>query len=88
MQTAKFYDHAKNHLKPAVAEAIARARREVIAENKAYRVEFTSSEGQRLYWDGAYYDVLLLAKELAWNRGSPVMTDFRGEKIDIAGTRF
>ena len=85
---AKFYDHAKNLTNPAKAHAVARVRREVIAEGSAYCVEFSNSRSERLYFNGGRYDVLALAKDLQFNNCSPVMTDPRGNLVDIVSARF
>ena len=85
---ATFFDNAKNHTNPAVAHAIARVRREVIAEGKAYRVDFTNAKGQAMYFDGGRYDVLALAKDIRFNGGAVAMTDPNGNAVDIAAAKF
>jgi hypothetical protein len=85
---ASFYDHAKNLTNAAKASAVARVRREVIAEGAAYRVDFSNSRGERLYFNGGRYDVLSLAKDLLFNGCNPVMTGPCGSVLDIAGARY
>lgn len=85
---ARFYDHAKNLTNPAQAAAVARVRREVIAEGSPYRVDFSNSRGERLFFDGGRYDVLSLAKDLLFNGCNPVMTAPCGGVLDIAAARY
>ncbi len=85
---AAFYDHAKNLTNAAKASAVARVRRELIAEGNAYRVEFTASNGRRLYWNGSRYDVLSLAKDLRFNNCDAVMLDPAGRSVDIAAAKY
>lgn len=87
--TAKFYDHATNTTNPAVASAMARVRREAIAENREYRVEANWKGGERFYWNGGRYDVLSLAKSLVFNRAENVaMTDHAGNAVDIESAAY
>jgi hypothetical protein len=85
---ASFYDHCKNMVNPAKASASARVRSELIVEGAAYRVEFSAASGERKYWNGSRYDVLGLAKDLAFNRVPVVMLDPAGVQIDIAAARY
>ena len=87
---ANFYDHAKNHANPAVAEAVARVRRESLAAGEAYRVEFNWPGQSRHYWEGGRYDCLQLARDLA---ASPrcenvTLTDPAGRAVDLAAARY
>lgn len=85
---AKFYDHAMNQTNPARAEAIARARRELIAEGRACYVEANWKGGDRFYWNGDGHTALSLAKELVFNGAESVI--FRasdGHEIDADGIR-
>ncbi len=58
---AKYYDHAMNHANAADASAVAKVRREAIAEGQAYRVEANWAGQERFYWNGGRYDALGLA---------------------------
>ncbi len=80
----KFYDHAKNHTNPAVAEAIAKVRREVVEAGEAYRVEATPNNGDSFWWDGGRYDALRLAKSLKFNGYKVTLTRPNGTEVDIA----
>ena len=86
----KFYDHATNMTKPAQAQAVARARRDSIADGTAYRVEFENSKGETFYWDGCRYDALQLAKDLAFNKfmTPPRLFNSKGELVDIENARY
>ena len=85
---ASFYDHAKNLSNAAKASAVARVRRELVAEGAAYRVEFVASNGQRKYWNGGRYDALGLAKDLRFNGVDVVMYGPAGNQIDIEAARY
>jgi hypothetical protein len=86
---ARFYDHAKNHTNAAVAHAIARVRREVIADGTAYRVEANWKGQGRFYWNGGRYDALGLAKDLFRNRAeNVVLTGPDGKPVDIESARY
>ena len=85
---AAFYDNAKNSRNAAEGHAIARVRREVIAEGIAYRVDFTRTSGELMFWDGGRYDALRLAKSLKSNGVVVTMTDPNGNAVDIAAARF
>ena len=88
MSDAKFYDHCKNQTNAAVAEAMARVRREVIAEGRDYRVEANWKGGARFYWNGGYYDALGLAKNLWRNRAENVTLTGPDGPIDIPSARY
>ncbi len=81
----KFYDHAKNHTNVAIAAAVARARRDAIADGNAYRVEATPrGGGRRFWWNGSRYDALALARDLAFNNyENVVLTRADGTIVDI-----
>ena len=85
---AVFFDNAKNHVNVAKASAIARVRREVIAEGAAYYVEWINSSGIKMFWNGGRYDVLGLAKDLVFNGVAAVMLDPAGNSVDIAAARY
>jgi hypothetical protein len=87
--SARFYDHCVNQIRPAVAEAMARIRREAIASGNAYRVEANLPDRDRFYWDGGRYDALALAKELFRNRyENVILTAPDGRIVDIDNARF
>lgn len=88
MSDAKFYDHCKNQTNAAVAEAMARVRREVIAEGRDYRVEANWKGGARFYWNGGHYDALGLAKDLWRNRAENVTLTGPDGPIDIPSARY
>lgn len=86
---AKFYDHSMNSLPAAVGWAMAKVRREAIADGRAYYVEANWVGGGRFYWNGGYYDVLGLAKSLVRNNAeNVVMTDPNGGFVDILAARY
>jgi hypothetical protein len=73
-----YYDHAKNHRRPAQAHAIAAAARDSKADGTAYTVTFTNRLGSTGWWAGAQYDALSLAKDLARNGFSVTLTSPTG----------
>jgi len=85
---AVFFDNAKNHVNAAKASAMARVRRELIAEGAAYYVEWVNKSGVKMFWNGGRYDVLGLAKDLVFNGANAVMLDPAGRSVDIAAARY
>jgi len=85
---AVFFDNAKNHVNVAKASAMARVRRELIADAAAYYVEWINKSGVKMFWNGSRYDVLGLAKDLAFNGVAVVMLDPAGRSVDIAAARY
>lgn len=85
---AVFFDNAKNHVNAAKASAMARVRRELVAEGAAYYVEWMNKSGVKMFWNGSRYDVLGLAKDLVFNGVAAVMLDPAGRSIDIASARY
>jgi hypothetical protein len=85
---AVFYDHAKNMLNSAEAEAIAKIRREVLAAGKSYKVKANWPGSGRFYWNGGYYDVLRLAKSLVWNNAENVEMIGPNGAVDIKAARY
>jgi hypothetical protein len=84
-----FYDHSMNMTNKAVGMAMARVRRECIADGTAYRVEATPRSGKRFYWDGGRYDCIQLAKQLSFNRyGDVTLTDASGKSVDIENATY
>lgn len=69
----EFFDNASNHGNPAVASAIARARRSAIEDGTAWTVTWDGA-----YWNGSRYDVLSLAKDLAFNGADVTVETDRG----------
>jgi hypothetical protein len=87
---AKFFDYASNLTNAAEASAVAKVRSEVASERKLYRVEWTTSDGLKHFWEGGRYDVLCLAKGLFYNHPceGATMTDPAGKPVDIASARY
>lgn len=91
--TGRFYDHATNLTNPAVASAVARARRELIAEGAAVTVEAAwSHDPDGFWWNGDRHTALSLAKDLVRNGAARVaLTEADGRRLDaaaIAAARF
>ena len=88
-ETATFYDHATNQANAAAGWAIAKVRREVIAEGKAYKVLAKwAHQDTPFYWDGGMYDALRLAKQLLFNRCEVQLIAPDGHTVDIAAARY
>lgn len=86
--TAKFYDHARNHVDAATGSAIATVRRELKAESNCYRVEANWAGKDRFYWDGGWYDAIGLAKDLVFNGAeNVVMTRPNGTVMSVEEIR-
>lgn len=87
IENAKYYDHALNS-GPAVAVAIARARREVKEEGRAYTVIACWPGKEPFYWDGCFYDALGLAKSLHFSKAEVRLISPAGGDIDIENARY
>ena len=57
----------------SVGEAMAKARRDVIKDGAAFRVEANWPGKERFYWTGCEYDVTCLERELRLNRAENVV---------------
>lgn len=77
---ARRFDYSLNLADAAEAEATAAARREAIAEGRAWTVRFETPTGPA--WEsGTRYAMLTLAKDLAFNRVPVALTDDHGMTI-------
>lgn len=70
---AAYYDHAKNQSNAAVGQAMARAKRAVVTDGTALRIEANWPGKPRFFWIGCEYDVNRLASELRFNRAENVV---------------
>lgn len=89
--TTKFWDHAKNMIRPVDGWVIAKARRDAIADGGAWRVDFTAAGGEQWWWNGTYHCALELAKDTVWNGGHAVLTSPTGTVCgpdDIRAARY
>ena len=87
--TIKFFDFALNHTNAAVAEAVARARRDAIADGTDYRVEFPSSaDCISCYWNGCAHDALCLGRELHANGIPVIVFDSADKKVNLDKVRY
>lgn len=88
MSSATFFDYAMNQTNAAQAEAIARARRDTVADGTAYRVEFVGRDGQRHFWNGCAYDAKALGLEMHQNGYEVTVTQPDGTVMDLSKVRF
>ena len=65
--TIAYYDHSKNQTNAAVGEAMARAKRDAVADGSAMLVEANWKGKDRFFWIGCEYDVNRLASDLRYN---------------------
>lgn len=70
---AKYYDHAKNQTNPAVAHAMARAKRSCVADGTALRIEANWPGKDRFYWIGCEHDVRELQRSLVFGKAENVV---------------
>lgn len=85
----RYFDYALNHVNAAQAEAIAKARRDVLSTGDSFRVEANWPGKEPFFWDGCRYDALVLARELVFNRAENVkLTDPSGRLVDVASERY
>lgn len=78
----KYYDHAKNQARPAVAHAVAAAARDAKATGTAWTVTATPKNAGAWWWSGCAYDALSLAKTLVRNGYTVVLTSPQGTDHD------